>query len=133
MRTITSLERHPHSSIASWCCVCFLVAALAVIVVDLMAIFRGIDANADMVDQKVPIQETLSRTPELESSKGTLRSASDSDLSIPDSEDFGIRKALNAELMKDRVDQPALDGWPLAEPEIRSGDTGWAGCSRLAC
>ncbi|MGQ7932452.1 hypothetical protein [Paraburkholderia sp. D1E] len=133
MRTSTSLERHPHSGIASWCCVCLLVAALAVIVVDLTAIFQSISANTDMVDQNVPIQETLSRTPELESSKGALWSASDSALSIPDSEDFGIRSALNAELMRDSADQPALDGWPLAEPEVRSGDADWASCSRRAC
>ncbi|RKE39543.1 hypothetical protein B0G76_5974 [Paraburkholderia sp. BL23I1N1] len=110
-----------------------LVAALAVIVVDFMAISRGIDTNTDMVDQNVPTRGALSRAAELESSKGTLRSASDSDLNIPDSEDFGIRKAINVELMRDSANQPAFDGWLLAEPEIQPGDIDQAGCSRRTC
>lgn len=126
MRPITTFEKYPPSSIAPWCCVILLVAALAIIVIDLMAIFRGIDADADVVDQNVPIQIGLSRTPGFESSKGTRRSASDS-------EEFGMRNALNDELLKDSANQPAIDDWLLTEPQIRPGDTDVAVCSRRTC
>lgn len=71
-----------------------------------------------MVDQNVPIQDALSGKPGFESSKGKLGSASDPGLSIPDSEDFGIRRALNTKLLKGSANQPVLDGW--LSPNLKS-------------
>jgi hypothetical protein len=133
MRTIATPESRPHPRIAPSCCMFLLVAAFAVIVFDLTAIYRGIDADAAMVDQHMPIQEAPSGASGFESSKGSLWNASESGLSISDSEDFGIRKALNAELLKDSVNQPVLDDWLLIEPDIRPGGSDSARCSSHAC
>ncbi|MFM0418793.1 hypothetical protein [Paraburkholderia aromaticivorans] len=123
MKSITAFERRSRSSVAPWCCAVLLVAALAVIVIDLIVAFRGTYADTDVVDQNVLIKGALSRTAGFELSKGSLRSASGPGLGIPDSGDFGIRKALNAELLKGRANPSVLDGWLLTEPEIGSGDS----------
>lgn len=111
MRTTAALEGPFLVSVARWCCAALLVAAFTVIVADMMTICLNVDSAAATTGQSGVPQEGLSRPPGTGLSNEMIVSTSELNLSVPDTNGFGIRKALNAGSLKDNANQPVFTTW----------------------
>lgn len=116
MRTTAALEGSFLVSVARWCCAALLVAAFTVIVVDMMMICLNGDSAAATSGQNGVPQEAPSRQPGTELPKEMLVGTPESNLSVPDTEGFGIRKAFNAEFLTDNANQPVFNDWLSIDP-----------------
>lgn len=111
MRTTAALEGPFPVSVAQWCCAALLVAAFTVIVADMMTICLNVDSTAATTGQSRVPQEGLSRLTGTGLSNEMVVRTSESNLSVPDTEGFGIRKTLNAGFLKDNGNQPVFTTW----------------------
>lgn len=121
MRTSAAIEGSYLFRAARSCCVALLVTACAVILFDAMALRPNGYAARSVANQSASAREEQSDTAGARPSDDIFQSTSDSNPVIPDTEDFGMRKALNAKLLQDSPDQPDLNDWPNIKPA--SGDS----------
>lgn len=92
-------------------CLTLLVAALAVIAIDVAEI--SVDARSAPVslDPGVAATDVLARIPGAENANDLLSSQPDSGVQVPNAAGFVIPPALQAALLSDDASQPVLNGW----------------------
>ena len=92
-------------------CLTLLVAALAVIAIDVAEI--SVDARSAPVslDPGVAATDVLARIPGAENANDLLSSQPDSGVQVPNAAGFVIPPALQAALLSDDASQPVLNSW----------------------
>lgn len=103
-------------------CLTLLVAALAVVAIDVTEISVDARSNPAAIDPGVAAAEVLARIPGSENANDLLSSSPDNGLQVPNAEGLVIPPPLRAALQSDEASQPVLGTWlgnvPAAERQV---------------
>lgn len=92
-------------------CLTLLVAALAVVAIDVAEISVDARSNPATLDPGVAAAEVLARIPGSENANDLLSSRPDSGLQVPNAQGLVIPPALKTALQSDDASQPVLNTW----------------------
>ncbi|SDH39761.1 hypothetical protein SAMN05216466_109250 [Paraburkholderia phenazinium] len=122
VRTAAEIEGNRLFRIARWCCVALMATACAVILFDVMAFRPNVDRDDALTDQRASPQGEPSGSAGAKLPNDMLQSPSAPSSPLPDTEVFGMHKALNAGLLQDNHDQPDFGDWPNIKPVATDSD-----------